>query len=195
MSVEPQYGQRKVPVWSWSERRLAGRARRGRGEARLPELLAACGRDPVGRPGVVADHLMSGSAPSSAIFAASASRMTSSAGQPRKVGVNPTCTRPALDADVTHDAEVDERDDRDLRVGDLRERLPDLGLGHHAAPGTERRTTVISSHRAGHSSTCVPRSTASTPPCQANALGESRPELRVEDAERVREAAPRRRRG
>ena len=75
-----------------------------------------------------------------------ASRITSSAGQPRNVGVNSTWTRPSSTCDVPDDAEVDERDHRDLRVGDLGERLPDLLGGHHDVPaGCERRTIVISS--------------------------------------------------
>src|SRR5581483_10466040 len=55
------------------------------------------------------------------------------------------------------DAEVDERDDGDLRIGDLLERLPDLRLGerYHCAPaGAERRTSVISSHSGPRSSAC-----------------------------------------
>ena len=65
-----------------------------------------------------------GSAPSSRTLSAIASRITSSAGQPRNVGVNSTRTLLAVDAHVLDDAEVDERDDRDLRIRDLGERRP-----------------------------------------------------------------------
>ena len=51
------------------------------------------------------------------------------------------------------DAEVDDRDRRDLRVGDLGQRVPDLGFGYHVAPGTERRTSVISFHSCSNSGT------------------------------------------
>src|SRR5207248_4548458 len=68
-----------------------------------------------------------------------------------------------LDIDRTDDPEVDERDDGDLRIRDLLERLPDLSLAYHCAPaGAERRTVVISSHSGPSSSVCVPRSIAST---------------------------------
>src|SRR5581483_6225477 len=68
-----------------------------------------------------------------------------------------------LDVDRSDDAEVDERDDWDLRVGDPLERLPDLLRRHHCAPtGAERRTIVISSCRAANESSKTPRSTAST---------------------------------
>ena len=89
-----------------------------------------------------------------------------------------------LDGHVSHHAEVDERDRRDLRIGDLGERVPDRGLGHHAAPGTERRTSVISSHSAS-SSGCSPRSTASTDgrPSRSRELVAL---LRLDEAERVR---------
>src|SRR4029077_11202157 len=67
------------------------------------------------------------------------------------------------DIDRTDYAEVHERDHRDLRVRDLLERLPDLGLRYHCAPaGAERLTMVISSHNGASSSVCVPRSIAST---------------------------------
>src|SRR5919204_435028 len=65
---------------------------------------------------------------------------------------------PVLDADVTDDAEVDERDDRDLRIRDLGERLPDLLGGYHVVPaGCERRTIVISSQSSVSSGECSSR--------------------------------------
>ena len=68
--------------------------------------------------------------------------MTSSAGQPMNVGVNSTWTRRRR-PDVPDDAEVDDRDHRELGVGDLRERLPDVAP---AAGPTESRGTVTSAH-------------------------------------------------
>ena len=62
--------------------------------------------------------------------------MTSSAGQPMNVGVNST-SRARLDATSLNDAEVDERDDRELGVGDLREGVPD-------ASGDTGRTEQVS---------------------------------------------------
>ena len=94
--------------------------------------------------------LISGSAPSARIRSAIASRITSSAGQPRNVGVKSTRTWPFVDVDVADDAEVDERDHRDLRIRDLGQRVPDLCFGHHFVPaGCERRTIVISSQQLG----------------------------------------------
>ncbi len=90
------------------------------------------------------------------------------------------------DIDRTDDAEVDERDDRDLRVRDLLERLPDLSLAYHCAPaGAERRTIVISSQSGASSSVCVPRSIASTS-CEADPRDELAAQLGGQDAERVR---------
>ena len=51
----------------------------------------------------------------------------------------------AVDVDGSDHAEIDEGDDRDLGIGDLVERRPDLVGGHHVAPGSDRRTIVISS--------------------------------------------------
>src|SRR5207248_8810854 len=83
------------------------------------------------------------------------------------------------DIDRTDDAEVDERDDGDLRVRDLLERLPDLGLGYHCAPdGADRRTIVISSHIGASSSVCVPRSC----PCNKLLLGRPSPVRTVSSA-------------
>ena len=68
------------------------------------------------------------------------------------VGVKSTCTVPSVDRDALHDTEIDERDDRDLRIRDLGKRRPDLVGGHHCEPGgAERRTEVISSHSSASS--------------------------------------------
>ena len=64
---------------------------------------------------------------------------------------------PLVDRNPADDAEIDYGQDGNLGVGDLFERRPDLGLGHHAAPGTDRRTIVISSHSGASSSVCSPR--------------------------------------
>ena len=77
-----------------------------------------------------------------------------------------------LDRDVADDTEIDDRDHGDLRVLDLAEGLPDGLRRYHSAPGTERRTSVISSQSGGHSSECVPRS---SPPRSG---GSSRPSVR-----------------
>src|SRR5439155_12882148 len=68
----------------------------------------------------------------------------------------------ALDPHVPHDAELDDRDDRDLRVLDFLERAPNGSLRYHAAPGTDRLTIVISSQSSGHSGACPPRWIGST---------------------------------
>ena len=144
VSLEPQYGQRKTADCSCTS--VGADASRGAGGANPATRSFS-------RPsGVILsdDHesseitRTSGSPPSSRTFSAIASRITSSAGQPRNVGVNSTRTSLAVDRDVAHDTEVDEGDHRDLRVGDLGECLPDCGLGHHVAPGMLRRTIVIS---------------------------------------------------
>src|SRR5262249_7325226 len=68
----------------------------------------------------------------------------------------------ALHGNVPHHAELDQRDDRYLRVGDLRQRLPDGRGAHHSAPaGAERRTRVISARSSPSSAGCCPRVTGS----------------------------------
>ena len=91
----------------------------------------------------------------------------------------------AVDGDVADHAEVDERDDRDLRVGDLLERRPDLLDRHHCAPGTERRTSVISFHSSASSGVCSPRSSR-VDDVEPDAARQLRALLRLEHAERVR---------
>ena len=92
----------------------------------------------------------------------------------------------AVDVHVADDAEVDERDDRDLRVGDLVERRPDRVDRHHFAPGSERRTSVISFQSSASSGVCVAAllspATASSPTRRASSGRRSG----VEHAERVR---------
>src|SRR3954470_6317957 len=144
---------------------LGGRrlARCGRREACGAQLLAPCRGDPVGRPRVVRDHLDLG------LGAELRDLLLHRPLHDLERGAAEEGRR-ELDADVsvrdidrTDDAQVDERDDGDLRVRDLLERLPDPGLGYHCAPhGADRRTIVISSHIGASSSVCVPRSIAST---------------------------------
>ena len=90
-----------------------------------------------------------GSPPSAVTAASICVRIASSAGQPMNVGVNVDPDAHALDRDVFDDAEVDERDDGDLRIRDLAERLPDtLGavtIGLTTAPA--ERTGAPSSSR------------------------------------------------
>ena len=172
VSVEPQYGQRKTPALQLDERR------------RRPPRAAPAARSPAARSfsrpsGVIrsvdhesSEHHLDRPARRRARGSASAiaSRITSSAGQPRNVGVNSTCTRPSSTCDVADDAEVDERDDRDLRVRDLGERLPDLRLGHHVAPGGA--SGAPSSSRPSSSAQLglvQPRSTGSTSGRRADA--------------------------
>src|SRR5919201_756482 len=116
VSVEPQYGQRKTADWSCTS--VGALASRGAGGAK--PAARSFSRPSAEMQSV--DHessaitAISGSPPSDAIF-----------------------------GDVADHAEVDERDDRDLGIRDLGERVPDLLARHHVAPGTLRRTIVISS--------------------------------------------------
>ena len=156
VSVEPQYGQRNAAL-ELDERRASPPAR-GAGGAKpaRAELLAALGRDVVGRPRVVEEDADLGLAAERLDRLAPArARIPSSAGQPMNVGVNSTRTRSSSTRDVLDDAEVDERDHGDLRVRDLGERLPDVLLERAVASttarpaGAERRTDVISSQQLG----------------------------------------------
>src|SRR6266545_2512978 len=123
-----------------------------RREARATELLPAFRRDPVGRPGVVEDDLdlrlgsqfldLGGH-----LLAHHLERRAAKEGR-SELHVH----RPVVHPHVADDAEIHDRDDRDLGILDLPERVPDLLFGYHAAPGTERRTSVISSQSADHSS-------------------------------------------
>src|SRR3954447_20423616 len=132
-------------------------------EARRAQLLAAGRRDPVGRPRVVGDDLDLGlgAEPGDLLLHCALHHLERGAAEEGGRELDPDVS--VLDIDRTDDAEVDQRDDGDLRVGDLLERLPDLGLAYHCAPvGAERRTIVISSHSGPSWSVCVPRSTAAT---------------------------------
>src|SRR3954470_5508681 len=134
-----------------------------RREARRAQLLAAGRRDPVGRPRIVGDDLDPGlgAEPGDLLLHRPLHHLEGGAPQERGRELDPDVS--VLDIDRTDDAEVDERDDGDLRVRNLLERLPDLGLAYHCAPaGAERRTIVISSHSGPSWSVCVPRSTAAT---------------------------------
>src|SRR5579884_3956223 len=159
--LEPRL--RRAAVGAWMHLRLQlYEPRRRRREARCAQLLPSCRADPVRRPRVVPDdcdlrprHLLLDRA------LHVLERRAAEEGR-RQLDPDPPVL---LHLDGADDAEVDERDDGDLRVGDLLERLPHLvGLGrHHCAPaGADRRTIVISSHSGASSSVCVPRSTAST---------------------------------
>ena len=157
VSVEPQYGHLNALLWSWTS--WGPPAFRGAGGAKpgLAELLAAFGRDPVGRPRVVEDHLDLGlgaelSDALGHLVAHHLERRAAEEGR-RELDVNGA----VLDGDVADDAEVDDRDRRDLRVGDLGECLPDGLGGYHVAPATERRTSVISSQSCSNSGKCSPR--------------------------------------
>ena len=96
-----------------------------------------------------------------------------------------------VDRDVLDHAELDERDDRDLRVGNLAERGPHLFGGHHCAPGgAERLTIVISSHSSSSSrlvDAARDRLDIGEGATQTllDAPAQLRPEVVVEDAERV----------
>src|SRR5581483_3709959 len=143
------------------ERRCARLPRRRGCESRLPELLATRRSDPVGRPRVVEHdlHVRHGAELLDLRRHPVAHRLERRAAEERRreLDVNPL----ALDVHVPHDAELDDRDDRDLGILDLLERSPHGRRSYQAAPGTERRTIVISSQSSVQSSTCTPRSAAS----------------------------------
>src|SRR3954451_1955764 len=135
--------------------------RRRRCEACRAQLLAAGRRDPVGRPRVVGDDLDLGLGAEAGdlLLHRPLHHLERRAAEEGGCELDPDLS--VRDIDRTDDAEVDERDDGDLGVRDLLERLPDLSLAYHCAPaGAERRTIVISSHSGPSSSVCVPRSTA-----------------------------------
>src|SRR5581483_10214310 len=122
-----------------------------RREAGFPELLAAGGSDLVRRPRVVLDddNLRLGNL----LLDRALHELERRTAEERRRELDPDVS--VLDIDRADDAEVDERDDGDIRIGDLLERLPDLRLGerYHCAPaGAERRTSVISSHSGPSSS-------------------------------------------
>ena len=139
------------------ELRPARLSRRRRREARGAQLLASLGRDAVCRPRVVRDHRHLRLAAELAHLAAIWSRMTSSAGQPRNVGVNSTRTRPSSTATSRTTPSSTSEITGISGSGSLRAR-PRPALGHHVAPATERRTIVISSQSALNSSLGRPRS-------------------------------------
>src|SRR5262249_60479373 len=125
------------------------------------QLLAAFGRDPVGRPGVVRDPVDPGVR--AELLDARGHRVAHDLERraAEKRGRE-------LDADLVprhvhgpDHAEVDERDDGDLRVRNLRERIPYLLFGYQVAPANERRTSVISAHRSASSGACWSRTSSS----------------------------------
>ena len=140
----------------------------GRGDPGAEQGRQAGGRDAVRRPGD-----LEGAAPGPAGRRAEplrdGARMTSSAGQPTKVGRSSTSMPSASTSHVVDHPEVDDRDHRQLRVHDLGEcvgrsprraaagadvaadrRPPAIRdwsrLAHHVAPGSLRRTDVNSPH-------------------------------------------------
>ncbi len=109
-----------------------------------------------------------------------------------KVGVNSTRTRSPSTATSFTTPRSTTRDDRDLRIRDLRERLPDRLGGYHCAPaGAERRTIVISSEELLELRLVPrPRHGLGVRQLERQPLPhrrrEARPQLVVEHAERVR---------
>src|SRR6266513_4135348 len=129
------------------ELRAAGLARRGWCEAGLAKLLAALRRDPVRRPRVVEQDLDLGLGPELAdplghLISHYLERRAAEKGR-RELDPHATVHfGPVLGpgpgtwlyGHAADDAEVDDRDRRDLRIGDLGQRLPDAFLGYHVAP-------------------------------------------------------------
>src|SRR6266540_2240883 len=141
------------------ERRGRCLNRRGGRETRCPELLAPLRRDPVGRPGVVAQDvdLRLRTQLADPLYHRVAHHLERRAAEERRGEVHTHVA--VLDADVTDDSEVDERDHRDLGIRDLGKHLPHLVGGYHVVPaGCERRTIVISSKSSASSPVCSPRS-------------------------------------
>src|SRR4051794_33334700 len=115
------------------DRRLARLAWSRRREAGLAELLAALRSDPVGRPRVVRDHLDVGLAAELGDLRGHL-RAHHLEGRAAEEGRRELDAHlPVLDLDVAHDAQVDDRDHRDLGIGHLGERFPDASLGQHTS--------------------------------------------------------------
>ena len=94
--------------------------------------------------------------------------------------MNSTRTRPSVDCDVRITPRSTSEIDRNLGIGDLGERVPDLFGSHHAVPaGCERRTIVISSHSSSNSGVCrlaaLRRSAAASSSSAATKRGSSEP--------------------
>src|SRR5581483_8041803 len=156
--LEPRLGRAAVGA-AMHLRLQLDESRRRRGEPGGAQLLAARRRDLVGRPRVVLDDLDLGLR--HLLLDRALHELERGAAEKRRRELHVDAS--IRDFDRTDDAEIDERDDGDLRVGDLLERGPDLLDGHHCAPaGAERRTIVISSCSAAKESSNVPRSTAAT---------------------------------
>ncbi len=115
--------------------RAAGFPRRRRSEPGLAQLLAALGRDPVGRPRVVEDHLdvrlrAELADPLGHLVAHHLECRAAEEGR-RELDVDGA----VLDRDIADDAEVDDRDRRDLGIRDLGERVPDVSFGQSKSVG------------------------------------------------------------
>src|SRR5262249_44933059 len=165
--LEPRVGRAAVRAavdvrLQLQEGRRGRLARRRRREAGRAQLLATFWRDAVRGPRVVREHLDLG--------------IRSELTDPRRYRVAHHLERRAaeerrreadmhrsvVDADVADHAEVDERDDGNLRVRDLCKRVPDLLDRYHFVPaGCERRTIVISSQSSRSSGVCSSRPSSS----------------------------------
>ena len=137
VSVEPQYGQRNAVRCSWTS--VGAVASRGAGGAKpaARSFSRPAGRDPVGRPRVVEDRPRPPARRRARAIASppSASRITSSAGQPRNVGVNSTRTR----SPSTRTSRTTPRSTSEMTgisgSGDLGRAPPrPASAGHHVAP-------------------------------------------------------------
>ena len=162
VSVEPQYGQRK-PALQLDELRRGRLARRRRREAGGAELLAARGGDPVGRPRVVGDHLDVRLGAERGDLRLQRARITSSAGQPRNVGVNSTWTRsPSTSTSRTTPRSTSEM--TGISGSWISSSAAQTCVGrHHGAPAGPSGAPSSSRPRAPPARrVCVPRSTAST---------------------------------
>src|SRR4051794_3752578 len=143
------------------ELRAAVWARRRGCQTARAQLLAALGGDPVGRPRVVVDHLHVRLRPErrDPLGHRVTHHLERRAAEEGRRELDPHLL--PGDVDRPDYTQVDERDHRDLRIGNLAERVPDLPLGYHVAPATERRTIVISSQSSVSSGRCSSRSSKS----------------------------------
>ena len=159
MSVEPQYGQRK-PAAAAARARLS--TRRAAPAAR--SRTRAASRGP---PGVIRSvdhesssddlHVRLAAERAHLVGHRVAHHLERRAAEERRRELDAHAV--ALDGDVAHDAEVDERDDGISGSGISASASQTAASRHHVAPGTLRRTIVISSHSSRSSSEWPPRST------------------------------------
>ena len=186
VSVELQYGQRCTAFCSWSSvgaaaaRAVGGAKPASRSFSRPAGVILSVDHESSSRTSTCGS-------PPSPVTASSicrAHRVERGTAHERRREGDPHAV--AVDGDVLDDPEVDERDDRDLRIRDLRQRVPDPLRGHHCAPtGADRRTIVISFQSSANSAPGAERSTASTSG-RPDALREHRSQLRREHAQGVR---------